>query len=183
MIFEEKKITLKDGREAILKTPEIADAEAMLNYIKTACGETDFLLRYPEEWDGATVESEAKWVESVRNNPNNIAITCYVDGRVAGNCEIGFKTNMKSAHRATVAIAVLREFWVLGIGSAFFTEMIAAAEARGTEIIELEYLEGNERAVKLYEKFGFETVSYRPNATKLRDGTYLKEFYMQKYLK
>ena len=31
MIFEEKKITLKDGRTAILKSPCVEDAEKMLN--------------------------------------------------------------------------------------------------------------------------------------------------------
>ena len=64
MIFEDKLITLKDGRTAILKTPYIEDAEKMLNYIKKACGETGFLARYPEEWDSVSVESEEKWVKT-----------------------------------------------------------------------------------------------------------------------
>ena len=51
MIFEEKKIILKNGQTAILKSPCVEDAEKMLNYIKKACGETEFLLRYPEEWN------------------------------------------------------------------------------------------------------------------------------------
>ena len=66
MIFEDKQITLKDGRTAILKTPCIEDAEKMLNYIKKSCGETDFLARYPEEWNSVSVESEEKWVRNLR---------------------------------------------------------------------------------------------------------------------
>ena len=46
MIFEEKKIILRNGKEAIFKTPEHNDAERMLDYIKTCCGETEFLTRY-----------------------------------------------------------------------------------------------------------------------------------------
>ena len=65
MIFEAKQIILKDGRTAILKTPCIEDAEKMLHYIKKACGETDFLTRYPEEWDNVSVESEEKWVRNL----------------------------------------------------------------------------------------------------------------------
>ena len=61
-------------------------------------------------------------------------------------------------------------------------ELVAAAQKRGTEIIELEFVEGNERAKHLYEKFGFRITSEKPNAFKLKDGTYLKEIYMQKYL-
>ena len=184
MIFEDKQITLKDGRTAILKTPCIEDAEKMLNYIKRACGETDFLARYPEEWDGMTMESEERWIKNIRSSPNTIGVACYIDGEIAGNCEINFRGGIKTAHRATVAIAILKEFWNLGIGSAMFAELIAAAEERPEiEIVELEFVEGNDRAKALYEKFGFKVVGERPNAFKLKDGRLLKEYFMQKELK
>lgn len=181
MIFEEKKIILKNGKTAILKSPCVEDAEKMLNYIKKACGETDFLMRYPEEWN-INVEQEEVWVSRLRSSPGTLGITCYVDDEVAGNCEISFRDGMKTSHRATIAIAILKDYWNLGIGSAMFEELIAAAKSRGVEIMELEFIEGNERAKHLYEKFGFRVVSERPNVIKLKDGTHLKEFYMQKYL-
>lgn len=182
MIFQEKHITLKNGQTAVLKTPEITDAEKMLNYIITASGETDFLLRYPEEWESTTVEQEEKWVESSRNSPNALVITCFIDGKVAGNCDIRFYTGIKSRHRAMIGIAVLKNYWNLGIGSAMFQEMINAAQTHGSEILELEFIEGNERARCLYEKFGFRIVSHKPDAFRLKDGTMRKEFYMQKRL-
>ena len=184
MIFKDKQITLKDGRTAILKTPCVEDAEKMLHYIKKSCGETDFLARYPEEWDGMTMESEERWIKNIRSSPNTIGVACYIDGKIAGNCEISFRGGMKTSHRATVAIAILKEYWNLGIGSAMFAELIAAAEARPeTEIVELEFVEGNDRAKALYEKYGFQIVGERPNAFKLKDGHLLKEYFMQKELK
>lgn len=183
MIFEEKDFILRDGRTVTLKTPETADAEQMLTYIKTACGETEFLLRYPEEWESMTVESEARWVEQLRTSPKKLDIACYCEGRVIGNCELSFMIGAKTAHRAVVAIAILKEYWGQGIGSAFFCEMIAAATAYGAEMMELEFIEGNTRAQHLYEKFGFHIVASHPNAFKLKDGTYRSEYFMQKYLK
>ena len=113
-----------------------------------------------------------------------MAITCYIDGEIAGNCEINFRGGIKTSHRATVAIAILKEYWNLGIGSAMFAELISAAEARSeTEIVELEFVEGNDRAKALYEKYGFQIVGERPNAFKLKDGRLLKEYFMQKELK
>lgn len=181
MIFEEKKITLKNGKTAILKSPCVEDAEKFLMYIRTACGETEFLVRYPEEWN-ITVEQEQAWVERLRDSTGSLAISCYVDDEVVGNCELNFRGGMKTSHRATIAIAILQKCWGLGIGSAMFEEMVAAAKARGIEILELEFIEGNERAQKLYEKFGFEVISERPNIFKLKDGTMRKEYYMQRYL-
>ena len=181
MLFNEKKITLKDGRIAILKSPDVEDAEQLMNYIKKACGETEFLARYPEEWN-ITVEQEETWVNRLRSAPDTLNITCCVDGEVAGNCEITFRGGMKTSHRATIAIAILKDYWNLGIGSAMFRELVTAAKNHGIEIMELEFIEGNERAKHLYEKFGFRIVCEKPNAYKLKDGTYRSEFHMQKYL-
>ena len=62
MIFEGKEIQLKDGRKAILKTPEISDAAELVDLMATVSGETKFLVRYKEEWESVSVEGEAEWV-------------------------------------------------------------------------------------------------------------------------
>ena len=133
---------MKDGRTAILKSPCVEDAEKLLNYIKKSCSETDFLARYPEEWT-TTIGQEEAWVNRLRSAPDTLGITCYVDGEDAGNCEISFRGDMKVSHRATIANAILKDYWNLGIGSAMFEELVSAAQNRGTEIMELEFIEGN----------------------------------------
>lgn len=180
MIFQQKEITLKNGTKAILKTPEASDAAGMLAFITKACGETEFLLRYPEEWEAVSVEKEENWIKNQRESKNTLDIACYIDGEIAGNCEISFRSGMKTGHRAVVAIAILEKYWNLGIGSAFFTEMIEAAKARDCiEIVELDFIEGNSRARALYEKFGFRITGVIPNAIKLRNGSYKSEYQMQ----
>ena len=47
-----------------------------------AYGETDFLARYPEEWNSVSVESEEKWVRNLRESQSTLAITCYIDGEM-----------------------------------------------------------------------------------------------------
>ena len=181
MIFEEKKITLKNGITAALKTPELHDAEQLLDCVKTASGETAFLSRYTEDWEGFTTENEEKWILDNRESNNNLIISCYIYDKIVGSCDVTFFNDIKTSHRAGLGIAILKDYWNLGIGSAMFTELIRIAKDRkGTEIIELEYLEGNERGKALYEKFGFVTVAVKPKICKLKDGTYQDLFYMQK---
>jgi len=181
MIFGRKDIILKDGTEAYLKSPEAENAEEMANYVIKTRGESDFLNRYPEELT-TTVEGERRWIEEGRASDYKLVITCFVNGKIAGSAEVRFLQGLKMRHRAGVGIAILKEYWGRGIGSTIFTELISVAKERGVEIMELEYFEGNVRGEALYKKFGFKTVSFKPNAIKLKDGTYLKEFYMQKYL-
>ncbi len=183
MIFKEKTIQLKNGRTAVLKTPEVEDAQQLLDCIRTTSSETDFFARFPEDWDKTTVESEEKWIRNNRESENDYVITCYIDNVAVGSCEISFFGKGKSVHRAGLGISIMKKYWNLGIGSAMFRELMKLAqEHEGTEIVELEFVEGNDRAQALYEKFGFKIMATKPNAYKLKDGTYQNVCYMQKYL-
>ena len=50
MIYKETEFKLKDGRKALFRSPRDEDAEEMLQFIIKASGETEFLMRYPEEF-------------------------------------------------------------------------------------------------------------------------------------
>lgn len=100
---------------------------------------------------------------------------------MAGNCQIAWKGGMKTRHRASVAIALLKEYWNQGIGTRLFQEMIQIAEDNPSILqMELDFVEGNTRARALYEKMGFRITGVRPNAIRLKDGTLLNEYSMIK---
>ena len=80
--------TLKDGRPATLCSPKPEDAEEMIRYMVRSTEETDFLLRYPEEALTYTVESERAFLESRNASEDELMITCYVQGKIAGNCAL-----------------------------------------------------------------------------------------------
>ena len=181
MIIEEVKFKLKDGREAVLCSPKEEDVESTLEYLVISAGETDFILRYPEECSKYTPEGEKKLFEQKNASPNEAMIMCIVDGRVVGNCEISFFRGMKTRHRASIGIALISEFWNQGIGTKMFEEMIRLAETREEVTqLELEFVEGNARARHLYEKMGFRIAGVHPNAIRLKDGTLLNNYLMIK---
>ena len=64
-----------------------------------------------------------------------------------------------------------------------FEEMIQIAEKRdGVCQIELDFIEGNTRARRLYEKMGFRITGVKPDAIRLKDGTLVNEYMMLKRL-
>ena len=184
MIIDDVRFELKDGREAILRSPKEEDVESTLEYLVTSAGETDYILRYPEECSKYTPEGEKALFDRVNAADNEACLVCVVDGKVAGNSMITWSKNMKLKHRASVAIALISEFWNQGIGTKMFEEMIRLAE-RNEDILqmELEFVEGNTRAKALYEKMGFEIIGVRPNAIRLKDGTLLNEYSMIRKIK
>ena len=184
MIIKDTEFVLKDGRKALLRSPKDEDIRGVLDYLYVSAGETEFILRYPEECGKYTYEGEKALFDRINASDNEAMLVCIVDGKVAGNCQITWKTGIKTRHRASVAIALLKEFWNLGIGTRMFEEMIRIAEANENLIqMELEFVEGNTRARALYEKMGFRITGINPNAIRLRDGTLLNEYCMIREIK
>ena len=179
MIIQDIDFILKDGRHALIRSPKDEDIQGMLDYLYISAGETEFILRYPEECSKYTLEGEKTLVDRINGSENEAMLVCLVDGKVAGNCNIVWNTGMKTRHRATVAIALLKEYWNQGIGTRMFQEMIRIAEDNPNILqMELDFVEGNTRARALYEKMGFRITGVRPNAIRLRDGTLLNEYSM-----
>ena len=59
----------------------------------------------------------------------------------------------------------------MGLGNLMLEALIGVANQKGLRFVELEVAEDNTRAVKLYEKLGFETVCRLPAAAVLDNGT------------
>lgn len=182
MIFEEKKITLKDNRICVLRSVEAKDAADMLEYLRIVSSETPFLLRNEDEVT-YTIESEEQLLESKRNSPREIMMIAEVEGVVAGNCGIVTHGDLRRVyHRCGFAIAIKELYWNLGIGSAMMEYAFSLAKEMGYEQAELEVVDGNNRAKGLYERFGFKETGKNFRALKYDDGSYKDEYKMVKML-
>lgn len=184
MIIEEINYKLKDGRNAVIRSPKDEDIQGMLDYLYISSGETEFILRYPEECTKYTAEGEKALFDRMNASENEAMLVCIVDDKLVGNCQVSWSTGIKTRHRATVAIALLKDFWNQGIGTRFFQELIRIAEENENILqMELEFVEGNSRARALYEKMGFRITGIKPNAIRLKDGTLLNEYQMIREIK
>ena len=179
MIIPETEFTMKDGRKALRRSPRDEDIPGMLDYLYVSAGETEFILRYPEECGKYTADGEKALFDRINASDNEVMLVCLVDGKLAGNCQIAWSNGIKTRHRAGVAIALLKEYWNQGIGTGMFRELIRVAEENPNILqLELEFIEGNVRARALYEKMGFRITGVKPNAVRLKDGTLLNEYSM-----
>ena len=122
MLYPEKTILLKNGKTAILRSPVPEDAAAMLTFLKNTAAETDNLIRYPEECL-TDVKTEEDFLCGICQSETSMMILCEIDGEIIGNCHLWYTPRIKLRHRGEVAIALLKKFWGLNIGSAMFEEM------------------------------------------------------------
>ena len=184
MLINETEFTLPNGKKAVIRSPREEDIESTLDYLRITAGETEFLLRYPEECGKYTYEGEKAFFERANKSPNEAMILCVVEDRVVGVCNIMWSQSIKLRHRASLGIAVIKEYWGQGIATRLMEELFRVAYANEELIqLELDFIEGNSRARALYERLGFRITGMRPNAIRLKDGTLLNEYTMIKELK
>lgn len=179
--MQPRPLLLKNGSHAVLRPAAPEDAARMLDYLRTCAAETDFLLRYPEEWE-IPVEKETTLLREMAHNRDTMMLVCEADGIVAGTCQVMVMGRVKTRHRATVSIALRRAYWGLGITGPMFEEMEAFARSAGVIQLELAYAQGNERARRLYDRMGFAETGRGPDAIRLKDGTLVDEIFMMKKL-
>ena len=161
-----KTVTIKDGRECILRNGDEADGQIVYDLFVETHAETDFLLSYPEE-NSYTAEEESNFLKEMTDSENGIEIIAVVDGKAVGCAGIepvGKKYKVK--HRAEFGISVLRDYWYLGIGSALTAACIECAKEAGFEQLELNAVAENEHALALYRKYGFEEFGRNPKGFK-----------------
>ena len=182
MIFPERNFLLKDGRTGTLRAAQPEDAEFMLDYLRVTAGETPYLLREPDEVD-MTVEQEADFLRTMRDNPRALMLLVLVDGDCAGCCSVmPVGTRSRVLHRCGFAIALYEKYCGQGLGHTLLQTAMDAAKAAGYEQGELSVVCGNDRALRLYERLGFTRCGLLPRTLKYKDGRYADEILMVKTL-
>ena len=73
---------LRDGRKVLLRHPEPEDAAADLACMRDVAGETEFLLKAPEDVPDDVLR-HADALEDVRDDPYQLVL-CAAQGEVAG---------------------------------------------------------------------------------------------------
>ncbi len=178
MEFKEMSVTLKNGKNCLIRSPKQKDAEQLIYHLKTTSDETGFMARYGEEII-FTVEQEEDFLKNVLESANDIMICVEVDGKVIANAGFGPAASfIKYQHRANFGISIQKEYWNMGIGSIIMPAIIESAKKAGYEQVELEVIAENKRAYHLYEKYGFHTYGTRRHAFKYKDGSYSDEHLM-----
>lgn len=155
---------------------EPSDAAALLEYLKTVGGESNNLM-FGAGGIPITEEQEKTLLENYADSPHS-RIFLAVDGdKIVGNSTVDGRNNPRISHRRNIAISVLRDYWGRGVGSGLMQRMVDFAKSTGAEVLSLEVLSDNARAIALYRKFGFESFGTFKKFFKI-DGEYFDAYYM-----
>lgn len=117
-------------------------------------------------------------IKTDTESSRNLFLVAVVNDRIVGFSRCEGVYLKRFSHKVEFGVCVLKDFWGYGIGKNLLKESISWADANGIKKITLNVLETNDKAIKLYERLGFEIEGILKNDKILSDGKYYNTIIM-----
>jgi putative acetyltransferase len=156
---------MPDPVRPLIRASRPADAEQLAELINLP-GFRRFTLRLPFH----SPEEVRVWIEGRASG--NIAIVACLDATIVGTAGL-HRFDGRRRHVAEIGLGVHDDHTGRGIGSALLAALIDAGEQwLGLQRLQLSVFVDNDRAIKLYQRFGF-AIEGTHRAYAFRDGAFV----------
>ncbi len=180
--IDPQRLTPATGRPFTVRTGEPGDAAALLAYIRGVAAEGEFLVVEPGEFN-ITDEQEQHWLRDHFEHPCKLVLVAEGAGRIVGCLSFENGTRRRMAHRGVLGVSVHKRWRGQGVGEALVRSLLAWAEAHPRiEKVTLDVFATNHRAIRLYEKLGFQREGLKPRDVRLGPGRYVDVVAMYRFV-
>ena len=169
-------------QELLIEEARVEDATSLAHLLREVPLESDFLAQ--DETSPSLLPEELEtYLARVLETPNQLCLVAKVGTKVIGVLNVVADQETKTSHIGDVFIAVSKPYWGYGIGHFLMEAMIDWAE-HTPEIsrLELTVQARNDRAVHLYQKFGFDIEGTKKRGAKTKNGEFLDVYLMAKLI-
>ncbi|QKY71745.1 GNAT family N-acetyltransferase [Lentibacillus sp. CBA3610] len=156
---------------------DVSDAEKFLELSKRI-DESGFMLHEPGERK-TTVEQQKEAITRIGSESRSVFFVAEADRGLAGFIAAFGGKMKRNCHSAYLALGVHDAFHGQGIATKLVMRVFDWAEANGISRLELTVIKDNVKAVKLYQKMGFQIEGEKVHSLMI-DGKPANEYYMYK---
>jgi ribosomal protein S18 acetylase RimI-like enzyme len=179
MIVNPREFTINGLRYTIRSAME-KDAKCLAEVRLQIDGETENLDR--EQGEAYIDETDFKQIiKEDSERANHLFLVADVNDRIVGFSRCEGNPLKRTSHKVEFGVCVLKEYWGYGIGKKFLEECVQWADANGIKKMNLNVLETNKKAIKLYQKYGFEIEGILKKDKILSDGNYYNTVLMGRF--
>jgi len=179
MLIHPKEFVFNNLRY-IIRSAKEEDAKNLSEVRLQIDGETENLDR--EKGEGYIDECGFKQLIKVDTEcSTNLFLVAEVNNKIVGFSRCEGNKLKRFSHKVEFGVCVLKEYWGYGIGKNLLKESIYWADSNGIKKINLSVLETNEKAIKLYERYGFEVEGILKKDRVLSDGNYYNTVIMGRF--
>ncbi|WP_078431440.1 GNAT family N-acetyltransferase [Metabacillus halosaccharovorans] len=164
----------------IIRSAEEKDAKSLSEVRVKIDGETENMDREK----GEAYLDEAGFIQVIKEDTaseRNLFLIAEINGEIVGFSRCEGNQLKRTSHKVEFGVCVLKDYWGYGIGQNLIKESIFWADSNGIKKINLSVLETNQKAIKLYEKYGFTVEGILKNDKILSDGKYYHTVLMGRF--
>jgi RimJ/RimL family protein N-acetyltransferase len=161
----------RNGVPYVVREGSEFDGTALYDYKSKIFAETEMLLQAPDDFE-SDPDREAIFLRRFRASQNSIYLIACREDVIVGTLSLFGGPYRRTRHVAQLGMGVLQESWGLGIGGVLMAESMTWARNNPLlSKIGLQVYDTNTRAIKLYEKKGFQKEGLLKGDVQLDDGT------------
>lgn len=150
-MFHPHYVTLKDGRAALIRSAEPADAEGLIAHVNDVGAERIHIMT---ETLAKTVDEENELIRRL-DHRRTLFLVATVDRQLIASADIERGRQAKNAHTASLGISIRKGFRRLGLGKAMMEDLLRWARSEGVRKVTLGVFATNGPAIALYRGLGF----------------------------
>jgi ribosomal protein S18 acetylase RimI-like enzyme len=163
--------------------PDIRDIEqedwkAFSDLLIRLSRETPYTLLTESE-NRALSNTQEERTRQLISDPNQLVVVASHHGSLVGFVAVSRGLFTRNRHAGSLMIGVLPDYQGKGIAAALMQRALSWAESRQITRIELGVMENNDRAIRFYERFGFEKEGIKRNSL-MMDGVPVNEISMSR---
>ena len=129
-------------------------SKEILEFTKVIGSESDNMT-YGKEGIEIPVEAEERYLKAVRESKTSAFYLAMDEDMIVGTANFDVSSRERMKHAASIGIAVRKSYWGKGVGSMLMEKLIEHGRKIRTKVIYLEVRSDNNRAIALYNKYGF----------------------------
>lgn len=144
-----------NNEKIVIREAEKSDANALIEYLNTIGGESDFLT-FGRNQFAKSLEQEEEFIENTLAKKNALSIIAVTNDKIVGNLNFAASPKQRLAHAGEFGVSVLKKYWGYGIGEELIKYLITWSKSTGIiRKINLRVRTDNMRGIHLYKKLGF----------------------------
>lgn len=168
--------TGKNGRSITIRNATVADVPVVVNNLQLVADERRYVATEHVS------EDQKERIRKRMSDGNALSIVAEVEEKVVGALSMGqYGSWDKTKHVFELSMAVVEGYREIGTGTALLDFAIRWAKEKRISKLCLSVFSTNDRAIRLYKKFGFESEGVRRKQFFI-DGEFVDEISMGLFL-
>ena len=160
-----KTVTLRDGRTVVLRPLASADSDKLYAFFQALPEEGRLFLRHDVR-DPALVR---RWTAEL-NLESVVPLIAEKGDKIIADGTLHIETHSWMRHVGLIRLVIDETHRNVGLGTLIARELVAIAEQRSLEKLQVHVIDDDRRHIKLFQTLGFEKVAVLDGVVKDQNG-------------